>query len=293
MIDDIKKLYEGYLIEDIEDTDNPDDYKWYSDKNGTHFGIYSEKLTSEEKKLIELIFLPILPPVQSLSKREKFWHSILFGNTTIDDSFKVPSFHFIYFHIKQQEFETLSFTQLIKELFQNEISILWKGPQNGVIINEGEKATLQYSEIIDTITTELLIDFSLFIGNDATLYQARSMYQIEHNLFSTSRSKFPNQKLYRPEKIYPFILIDHLDAKTKEYFFNTILKETKEDRELLHTIKVYLENNMNLSLAAKKLFIHRNSLQYRVDKFVEKTGIDVKQFENAVSIYLGLLLNKK
>jgi DNA-binding PucR family transcriptional regulator len=48
---------------------------------------------------------------------------------------------------------------------------------------------------------------------------------------------------------------------------------------------------MNVSLAAKKLYLHRNTLQYRVDKFIEKTGIDIKHFGNAVSIYLALMID--
>jgi DNA-binding PucR family transcriptional regulator len=36
---------------------------------------------------------------------------------------------------------------------------------------------------------------------------------------------------------------------------------------------------LNASLTAKRLFIHRNSLQYRIDKFIERTGIDIRQLK--------------
>ncbi|MCY8607352.1 helix-turn-helix domain-containing protein, partial [Bacillus sonorensis] len=47
----------------------------------------------------------------------------------------------------------------------------------------------------------------------------------------------------------------------------------------------YMQCNLNASLTAKRLFIHRNSLQYRIDRFIEKTGIDIRQFEEAAAVY--------
>jgi DNA-binding PucR family transcriptional regulator len=38
--------------------------------------------------------------------------------------------------------------------------------------------------------------------------------------------------------------------------------------------------------------MHRNSLQYRIDKFIEKTGIDIKHFKGAVAVYLAILLQQ-
>ena len=60
------------------------------------------------------------------------------------------------------------------------------------------------------------------------------------------------------------------------------------------TIKVFLENNLNASLTAKKLYIHRNTLQYRIDKFIDKTGIQLKDFYGAFTVFLAcFFLNKK
>jgi DNA-binding PucR family transcriptional regulator len=63
-----------------------------------------------------------------------------------------------------------------------------------------------------------------------------------------------------------------------------------EDPELFTTIKVFLENNLNASLTAKKLYIHRNTLQYRIDKFIEKTGVQLKDFYGAFTVFLACLL---
>jgi DNA-binding PucR family transcriptional regulator len=71
-----------------------------------------------------------------------------------------------------------------------------------------------------------------------------------------------------------------------------LLDLVKDDGDLLETIKVYLECNLNVSLAAKKLYMHRNSLQYRIEKFIDRTHLDIKHFTGAVSAYLAILALK-
>jgi DNA-binding PucR family transcriptional regulator len=51
------------------------------------------------------------------------------------------------------------------------------------------------------------------------------------------------------------------------------------------SIKIYLESNQNMSLAAKKLYVHRNTLIQRLDKFHQTTGFDVRVFSDAYLIY--------
>jgi DNA-binding PucR family transcriptional regulator len=50
-----------------------------------------------------------------------------------------------------------------------------------------------------------------------------------------------------------------------------------------------MKENLNVSEAAKKLYIHRNSMQYRLEKFSERTGLDIRKFDDAVNIHLAIL----
>jgi hypothetical protein len=56
--------------------------------------------------------------------------------------------------------------------------------------------------------------------------------------------------------------------------------------EVIHTVREFIENNMNSSLSAKKLYMHRNTLNYRIDNFIEATHINVKTFKGANAIYM-------
>ncbi|MGI6239945.1 MAG: PucR family transcriptional regulator, partial [Christensenellales bacterium] len=62
--------------------------------------------------------------------------------------------------------------------------------------------------------------------------------------------------------------------------------------EMIHTIEVFFENHLNLSEAARKLYIHRNTLVYRLEKVQRLTGFDLRQFDDAVTFKLMMLLSK-
>jgi DNA-binding PucR family transcriptional regulator len=50
-------------------------------------------------------------------------------------------------------------------------------------------------------------------------------------------------------------------------------------QDYVNTILMIAKSNMNLSISAKKLFLHRNSLNYRIEKIESMTGIDIKTFK--------------
>ena len=64
------------------------------------------------------------------------------------------------------------------------------------------------------------------------------------------------------------------------------------NEEMIHTIEVFFENNLNLSEAARKLYIHRNTLVYRLEKVQRLTGFDLREFDDAVTLKLMMLLSR-
>lgn len=64
------------------------------------------------------------------------------------------------------------------------------------------------------------------------------------------------------------------------------------DSEMLTTLETFFQMNCNVSETAKRLYIHRNTLIYRLDKVKQEIGFDVRNFDDAVSMRLALLLDK-
>ena len=65
-----------------------------------------------------------------------------------------------------------------------------------------------------------------------------------------------------------------------------------KDEETLTTLESFFQLDCNVSETAKRLYIHRNTLLYRLEKIKQETGLDVKSFRDAVLMQLGLLLYK-
>ena len=73
-----------------------------------------------------------------------------------------------------------------------------------------------------------------------------------------------------------------LDGKTPDDF----------DEETLVTIGKFFENNLNVSETSRQLYIHRNTLVYRLDKLQKSTGLDLRVFEDAITFKIALMVVK-
>ena len=76
-----------------------------------------------------------------------------------------------------------------------------------------------------------------------------------------------------------------------ELAYTESIKKVMTD-EIIETIGKFFENNLNLSEASRKLYIHRNTLIYRLDKIQKATGFDLRTFDDAVLLKIILMLSK-
>ncbi|MCR4907878.1 MAG: helix-turn-helix domain-containing protein, partial [Lachnospiraceae bacterium] len=64
------------------------------------------------------------------------------------------------------------------------------------------------------------------------------------------------------------------------------------DEEMLITIDKFFENSLNVSETSRQLFIHRNTLVYRLDKLQKMTGLDLRIFEDAITFKIALMVSR-
>ncbi len=64
------------------------------------------------------------------------------------------------------------------------------------------------------------------------------------------------------------------------------------DHETLFTIQRFFENNLNVSETSRKLFVHRNTLVYRLEKIKKLTGLDLREFDDAIVFKVALMVKK-
>ena len=64
------------------------------------------------------------------------------------------------------------------------------------------------------------------------------------------------------------------------------------DQETLATIQTFFDNNLNVSETSRQLFIHRNTLVYRMEKLQKATGLDIRTFEDAMTFRIALMVSE-
>lgn len=90
-------------------------------------------------------------------------------------------------------------------------------------------------------------------------------------------------------------LIYQLPTVMCEMFLQEVFKKNPIDaldQETLFTINKFFENNLNVSETARKLFVHRNTLVYRLEKIKKLTGLDLREFDDAITFKVALMVKK-
>ncbi|MEK5235504.1 PucR family transcriptional regulator [Paenibacillus sp. FSL L8-0470] len=93
------------------------------------------------------------------------------------------------------------------------------------------------------------------------------------------------------------LLLNQIPAETMEKYCNGSLRgllsrEPEYIKEMLHTLEVYLDNDGHVNETAKKLFIHRNTATYRIEKLSELLDVDFKKINDLMRLKLVFLFRK-
>ncbi|MFC0189854.1 PucR family transcriptional regulator [Fictibacillus aquaticus] len=288
MLEQLKKHYEGKIMTTPQNSEAQ--YTWLKTPQGELFGIDLDALSESESSLLLALCQYEGKMDNALSQPENRWHRILFEGEQYDGS---GSFRFLHLLFKKPLQEISSLKQAVHGLFpHSSVFILHPDQKSGVIIEQeySDSDEEAYAGFKELITSDLYLDVQLFAG----LWQQDGsdpsiVYQAEREAFQSAAGGLPPKDVYRFSDIIPRLLLNDAASHTKQVLSSLLPEDILEDKEMAQSIKVYIESGFNISVAAKKLYIHRNSLQYRVDRFAERTGIDVRQFHQALPVYFALL----
>lgn len=292
LIENLKKHFQDALVMSSSPS-NQHNYIWFLTNTGEKVGILKEHLTAKDIEIISLFMTPYEKKLYEMNDEQHYWYNLLYHQhqtlkTTSDNQIR-----FIHFYIKSKQFDQTHFEEAVTALFPTSIVILWKNEHEGTIIEKQTDLTeekVYFEDIIDTLSTDFFLNISLFIGqinHSQTNLQKQFNWEIE--AFHKSMEAIQTKQCYRIQDILPYIFLEEISSHLKDQALASIFHNILDDKELIHTIKIFIECNLNVSSAAKKLYMHRNSLHYRIDKFIEKTEINIKEFKEAMIVYLMIL----
>ena len=152
------------------------------------------------------------------------------------------------------------------------------------------------TNIADTLSTEfytkVAIGISTVVDNIKDLARAYKEAQVAlevGKVFETEKNIISYENLGIGRLIY------QLPTTLCEMFLQEVFKKgslESLDRETLMTIQCFFENNLNVSETSRKLFVHRNTLVYRLEKIRKLTGLDLREFEHAITFKVALMVKK-
>ncbi len=150
--------------------------------------------------------------------------------------------------------------------------------------------------IVDTLSSEYYTHCVVGIGTTVTGIKdlARSFKEAQvaievGKVFDTEKTivNYDNLGIAR--------LVYQLPTTLCEMFLREIFKKGSIealDQETLFTIQKFFENNLNVSETSRRLFVHRNTLVYRLEKIKKLTGLDLREFEDAIVFKVALMVKK-
>lgn len=292
MIQQLKKLFPSLLT--IEETQYlHTDYKWYISADQQIIGILKEELTEKDQAILATFLQPYEQTFPLQTEKERKWSQMIYADKPNSNKLDCKMYRFIHFYTEYNQIDPVTFKEAIEQLFTTEVAIIWENKHAGIIIEEISKYedAIDYTKIIDILMSDLYVKIQMFIGEFR-----ESLKGIKDYFRSiTESAKIAKTYTKKPVTTYldviPYLLIAQTSQSIQREL-RSILKQFQHDDETLKMIETFLDCNLNISETAKHLYMHRNSLQYRLDRFAEITNIDIRKFHQAMAVYLALITIK-
>ena len=293
--------YRGYTFRKLDGYDNGAEYAVFAGQSGenasiacniTAVAINNSKSLYDEKHdkatfIKKIILDNILPGDIYIKSREM--------------QFQNESKRVVYLiHMAQKQ--DVAVVEMLQKIFpdrQHDFAITINETEV-VLVKElrssDSKEINKYGKQIDAGVTEAGIDHVVGIGSVANQLKdiARSFKEAQvaveiGRVFDESITMMSYENLGIGRLIY------QLPTTLCEMFLSEVFKKGSVeslDEETLFTIQKFFENNLNVSETSRKLFVHRNTLVYRLEKIKKLTGLDLREFDNAIVLKVALMVKQ-
>ena len=160
----------------------------------------------------------------------------------------------------------------------------------------GEELTKMAKAIEDKLKTELFVRTTIGIGTVSEhLRELADSYKEAQVAIEVGKVFDTEKTVINYESLGIGRLIYQLPTTLCEIFLSEVFKKNSIDsldQETLFTINMFFENSLNVSETSRKLFVHRNTLVYRLEKIKKLTGLDLREFDDAIIFKVALMVKK-
>ncbi|MCM1086576.1 MAG: helix-turn-helix domain-containing protein [Muribaculaceae bacterium] len=173
--------------------------------------------------------------------------------------------------------------------------------ENNVILIKTVKSENDYEEleraantIVDMMSMEAMMNVRVAYGTIVgELKEVSRSYKEAKMALDVGKIFYEEKKVTAYSKLGIGRLIYQLPANLCRIFIDEIFDSNVPDdldEETLTTINKFFENNLNVSETSRQLFVHRNTLVYRIEKLEKSTGLDIRTFDDALTFKIALMV---
>lgn len=148
--------------------------------------------------------------------------------------------------------------------------------------------------LVDTVNTEAMVNVRVAYGTIIDeLKDVSQSYKEAGMALDVGRIFYPERSILSYRELGIGRLIHQLPMSLCEMFLEEVFAGKAVDQfeeETLSTVDKFFENNLNISETARQLFVHRNTLVYRLEKIQKQTGLDVRVFDDALTFKIALMV---
>lgn len=207
----------------------------------------------------------------------------------------------LYFYFQDMEVETA--IQMMGDAMDSDRDLITEVGHHSVAMLKAVEEDADFTEIEEYANA---FESSFLTETGATVYIGISdprkdlvsipeAYAEARNAISVGRVYHGNKRVF----VYRNMLLERFLSEVSPELgagYNARIFNRKTVRlfneEMVHTIETFFENSLNLSETARKLYIHRNTLVYRLEKVQHAIGLDLRNFDDAVTFKMMMLLGK-
>ena len=174
--------------------------------------------------------------------------------------------------------------------------------KNIILVKEiGQKEKIEDLEktaevIVDMLNTEAMSRVHVAFGTIVKdLKEVSRSYKEAKMALDVGKIFYSDKKVIAYSNLGIGRLIYQLPMPLCKMFIKEIFSDKTPDEfdeETLSTINKFFENNLNVSETSRQLYIHRNTLVYRLDKLQKSTGLDLRVFDDAITFKIALMVVK-
>lgn len=149
-------------------------------------------------------------------------------------------------------------------------------------------------DIVNILNTEAMLDVKVSFGTKVSeLKDVSKSYKEAKLALDVGKIFYAEKHVISYSTLGIGRLIYQLPENLCHIFIDEIFKDGSPfsiDDEILTTVNKFFENNLNVSETSRQLFVHRNTLVYRLEKLERATGLDVRTFDDALTFKIALMV---